>query len=65
MATPDPSGEPAPVDAELVAEIVGSAPDPDEVERIEDEERHASQRLATTSRPGDARADSPARRWPG
>jgi hypothetical protein len=47
MATPDPSDETTPVDAERVAEIVGAAPDPDEVDRIEGEERYASQRLAT------------------
>ena len=47
MPTPDQRDEPAPVDAELLVEIVGDAPDPDEIERIEDEERHASQRLAT------------------
>ena len=47
MSTPDPSDGEAHVDDELVAAIVGDAPDPAEVERIEAEERYASQRLAT------------------
>ncbi len=41
------SDESAPVPVERVAEIVGVEPDAREVERIELEERHASQRLAT------------------
>jgi hypothetical protein len=40
-------GEPNPVSCEQVEEIVGGAPDPDQIERIEAEERHASHRLAT------------------
>jgi hypothetical protein len=46
MPSSGPQDEPTPVDAELVADIVGEAPDPFEVERIEAEERYASQRLS-------------------
>ena len=49
-AMPSPGSgrdESAPVPVERVAEIVGVEPDAREVERIELEERHASQRLAT------------------
>jgi hypothetical protein len=45
--TSDAGGDPTSVDVELVAEIVGGAPDPGEIQRIEAEERYASQRLAT------------------
>jgi hypothetical protein len=46
---PVPSPAPAPtgVTVEQVAAVVGDAPDAREIARIEIEERHASQRLAT------------------
>src|SRR5215204_2979519 len=47
MPIPDPNDEPATVAAEVIVDIVGEAPDPAHVERIEAEERYASQRLAT------------------
>ena len=45
--TPDDRDDSAVVDAERLAEIVGGVPDPTEIDRIEAEERYASQRLAT------------------
>ena len=52
MASSEPPADdqvpvPAVVTAEQVAEVVGDEPDTREIERIETEERHASQRLAT------------------
>ncbi len=47
MPIPDPNDEPTAPAADALVDIVGQAPDPVEVERIEAEERYASQRLAT------------------